>query len=189
MKLDKDVYEPAEDSYLLIRALKHFDFKDKEVLEIGTGTGIIAIEVAKKGGRVLATDINPKAVKLAKENAKLYNVNIDVVESDLFEKVNKKFDFILFNPPYLPTDENDRIDGYINYAFDGGPEGKDVLKRFIEKVDKYLKEDGKILIVISSLTNLEDVTQMFKNKGFKVRIIEKEKIPFEELYVLLITKK
>ncbi|WP_423792971.1 HemK2/MTQ2 family protein methyltransferase [Methanocaldococcus indicus] len=185
MLLDRDVYEPAEDTYLLIRALKKLDVKDKDVLEMGTGTGIVAIELAKRGANVLAADINPKAVELAKKNANIENVNIEVIKSDLFENINKKFDIIVFNPPYLPTVEEDKIDSYLNYAFDGGKDGREILDRFIDEVKNYLKENGRVVIVQSSLTNLNKTLERFERLGFKTKILEKEKIPFEELYVIL----
>ena len=128
LKLHPEVYEPAEDSILLLKNL--IDVRDKEVLEIGVGTGLISIACAKRGAkRVVGVDINPYAVKLAKENAKLNNVNITFFESDLFENVEGEFDVILFNPPYLPTSEDDKIDSYLNYAFDGGENGREILDR------------------------------------------------------------
>lgn len=75
LKLHPEVYEPAEDSILLLKNL--VDVKNKDVLEIGVGTGLISIACAKKGAKkIVGVDINPYAVKLAKENAKLNNVNI-----------------------------------------------------------------------------------------------------------------
>jgi len=86
---------------------------DDSVFEIGTGCGLIALECAKLGAKVICSDINPYAIKIVKEN---YHVNksklkgsIDVRYGDLFTVLNKNeiFDIIIFNPPYLPIDKNE----------------------------------------------------------------------------------
>ena len=183
LKLHPEVYEPAEDSILLLKNL--VDVRDKEVLEIGVGTGLISIACAKKGAkRVVGVDINPYAVELAKENAKLNNVNITFFKSDLFENVNGKFDIILFNPPYLPTSEDDKIESYLNYAFDGGKNGREILDRFIDNLPKYLKKGGVAQILQSSLTGEKETINKLKSLGFKVEISARLKVPFEELMVI-----
>ncbi|ADG13413.1 methylase [Methanocaldococcus infernus ME] len=184
MKLiyDKDVYEPAEDSYLLLKNI--VDVKGKRVLDVGTGTGILAIASALKGGIVEGIDINPKAIELAKKNAKLNGVKVKFYLSNLFENVKGKYDVILFNPPYLPTEEDDKIEGYLNYAFDGGKEGREILDRFIDQVPNYLKEGGVVQLVQSSLTDIEKTLKAFKLKGFSVEVVDKLKVPFEYLVVI-----
>ena len=183
LKLHPEVYEPAEDSILLLKNL--VDVRDKEVLEIGVGTGLISIACAKRGAkRVVGVDINPYAVKLAKENAKLNNVNITFFESDLFENVEGEFDVILFNPPYLPTSEDDKINGYLNYAFDGGENGREILDRFIYNLPNYLKKGGVAQILQSSLTGEEITINKLKSLGFKVEKVASLKVPFEELMVI-----
>ncbi|XRO76748.1 HemK2/MTQ2 family protein methyltransferase [Methanocaldococcus sp. 10A] len=183
LKLHPEVYEPAEDSILLLKNL--VDVKNKEVLEIGVGTGLISIACAKKGAKkVVGVDINPYAVELAKENAKLNNVDIICLESDLFENVTGKFDVILFNPPYLPTSDEDKIDSYLNYAFDGGKNGRGILDRFIDNLPNYLKKGGVVQILQSSLTGEEETINKLKSLGFKVEKVASLKVPFEELMVI-----
>src|SRR3989338_5362464 len=116
------VYEPTEDSFLLLGQIK--DYARGFVIEIGTGSGIIAIEAAKYAYFVIATDINNEALKHARENAAKEKItNISFIHSDLFDyfsKVNhgkistvlkgiiaSKFDLIIFNPPYLPKDKRE----------------------------------------------------------------------------------
>ncbi|AAB98930.1 TPA: methyltransferase [Methanocaldococcus jannaschii] len=183
LKLHPEVYEPAEDSILLLKNL--VDVKNKDVLEIGVGTGLISIACAKKGAKkIVGVDINPYAVKLAKENAKLNNVNISFFESDLFENVTGKFDVILFNPPYLPTSEDEKIDSYLNFAFDGGKDGREILDRFIYELPNYLKKGGVVQILQSSLTGEKETINKLKPLGFKVEISARLKVPFEELMVI-----
>ncbi len=183
LKLHPEVYEPAEDSILLLKNL--VDVKDKDVLEVGVGTGLISIACAKKGAKkVVGVDINPYAIKLAKENAKLNNVNVSFFESDLFENVDGEFDVILFNPPYLPTSENEKINNYLNYAFDGGKNGREILDRFIYELPNYLKKGGIAQILQSSLTGERETINKLKSLGFKVEISARLKVPFEELMVI-----
>ncbi len=99
------VYEPAEDTFLLISALEKLNLKNNAALEVGTGSGIIALILARRAKTVLAADINPEAVECAKENAKRNKItNIEFRESDLFENIRGRFDLIVFNPPYLPEE-------------------------------------------------------------------------------------
>ena len=165
------VYEPREDTFLLAKNLPIK--KDDRVLEIGTGSGYIAIEAAKKA-RVLAVDINPEAVEYARRNAP---ENCEFRESDLFENVDGKFDVIIFNPPYLPVSDED-------IAFSGGKNGREVIARFISKCGEYLKPGGRIAIIVSTLTGIGEVTDLFHSNGFKARIVAREKIAFEELAVI-----
>ncbi|MCR8487527.1 MAG: class I SAM-dependent methyltransferase, partial [Crenarchaeota archaeon] len=101
------VYEPSDDTELLAKAVIRNIKPFSKALEIGTGSGAIAILLAKLGCDVTATDINPKAIEVAKENATQNNVKIRFIVGDLFAGLNEKFDTIVFNPPYLPEDDFD----------------------------------------------------------------------------------
>ena len=103
-----EVYEPREDSFLILHQIRRF--AKGNVLDMGTGSGILAIEAAKYADRVIAADINKDALEFAKEQARANGViNTKFVLSDLFsyfEQHPVKFDLIIFNPPYLPEDFN-----------------------------------------------------------------------------------
>jgi release factor glutamine methyltransferase len=117
---DDNVYIPAEDSYLLAENL--LIKEGQSVLEIGTGSGIVAMYASKLTDNITVTDINFDACELARKNFEENNIeNIEILFGNLFEPVeNRKFDVILFNTPYLPTEEDEVIDSNLNYAFDGG---------------------------------------------------------------------
>ena len=195
IKIHPKVYEPAEDSELLINNL--VNVKNKTVLDVGTGTGIQAINALKKGAKkVIGIDINPYAIETAKENALLnklkLNEDIFFFESDLFKNMDEiknklnidKFDVILFNAPYLPTSEEEKLEKYLNYAFDGGIDGRKVLDRFIDEVGNYLKENGTIQIVQSSLTGEEKTLKLLKKYGFKAKKTASMRFPYEELQII-----
>ncbi len=92
------MYEPAEDSYLIEKHIKNYP--SDSCLEIGTGMGILALEASKCCKKILAVDIDKKAIQYCKKNIKKDNIKFKL--SDLFSNVKEKFDLILFNPP-LPS--------------------------------------------------------------------------------------
>ena len=98
------VYQPAEDSWMMCNHLP----KDLgSVLEIGCGSGIVSIHMAKNENTVTSVDINPKAVKATKFNAKQNSVNIEVIQGNMFEELqDRKFNSIVCNPPYLPPTDD-----------------------------------------------------------------------------------
>ncbi len=170
------VYEPAEDSFLMIEAVLREVQRSDSVLEIGTGSGIISMFI-EDIAQVIATDINPQAVKCAKLNG------IDVIMTDLFDGINgkEKFDLIVFNPPYLPS-EGQKTD--MDILWDGGPNGRGTINRFLDQVKDYLTEDGRILLLASSLTGIEQIIARMESIGFVVDEIMGEKHFFERLVVL-----
>lgn len=179
-----EVYEPGEDTFLFLDNLKLR--RSDEVLEIGTGTGLIAIYAAQKAKNVVATDINEHAIRCALKNTisnKIYNVELK--QGHLFEPVEgMKFDLILFNAPYLPTDENEKLDNELNAAFDGGKDGRAVIDAFIRDVKNYLKKGGRFQLVQSSLADNQKTLSKLKKLGFKCEIIAVEKCFFEEIVVI-----
>ncbi len=104
----EDVYEPAEDTFLIADYLTQVVEEGDTVLDMGTGCGILAVIAAPKAQKVVATDVNPHAVKCAKLNAKTNRVShkIDVRHGDMFQPIRKteRFNVIVFNAPYLPTE-------------------------------------------------------------------------------------
>ncbi len=176
-----DVYEPAEDSFLLADSALIFAHKGMKILEIGTGTGFVsAVIQANLEVDLLATDINPHAVKCACDNG------VSTIRADMFSafKPAQRFDMIIFNPPYLPTLEEDKVPGWLNYAFDGGADGTDSFCRFLENVSLYLCPAGIVLLLVSSLTGIEKIKSWLEEAGFGSEVVAKEKCFFEELVVL-----
>ena len=175
---NEEVYQPAEDTYLLLRAAlaeaRHAD----GVLEIGCGSGFISQELGAKVARLLATDINPHAVRSAKARG------IEVIRADLFLGIKGKFDLILFNPPYLPTQPQERTGQWIDYALDGGESGRQTVDRFIEDLAGHLRPAGRALLLISSLTGLTEVQKTAASAGLTADVVADEGCFFERLYVL-----
>ena len=184
IETDDLVYIPSDDTFLLAENL---EIKEgQSVLEIGTGSGLVSMYASLLSDDVTATDINYNALELAEKNFKLNNINTIKLEfGDLFEPVkNEKFDVILFNTPYLPTDSDDIINDDLNYAFDGGLDGRKVIDRFINQVSNHLNDKGIVQIIQSSLSDNDRTLDMFDRNGFVAEIAESEKFFFEEIVLI-----
>ncbi len=181
-----EIYKPREDSYLLQKHIKKH--AKGVVLDIGTGTGILAEEAAKskKVVKVFGVDINEKAIKHCIRNQK--SKKIIFAMSDLFSlfKLDRrylgmKFGTIIFNPPYLPEDKRAK-----DTALDGGKKGYEVICKFLHESKKFLKPKGKILIFFSSLTGKETLDNFLINNHWRFKELDKKHIFFEDLYAYLI---
>jgi len=178
-EIPESVYEPREDSLLLAEALERLKLADKKVLEVGCGSGFLSILAAKKKAAVTSVDINPEAVRITKENAAKNGIKIEAAQSDLFSSVNKTFDIIIFNPPYLPVEE-----GETDAIYSGGKTGRETVERFVDQAENHLNPGGIILLLISSLTGEKEVIELFEKRNMKASAIMREKVPWEELIVL-----
>jgi release factor glutamine methyltransferase len=172
-----EVYIPSDDSYLLLKSIEVTP--GKTFLDIGCGTGLIALHAAKNAAVVTATDINPHAVECARRNAARNNLRIEVVQSDLFEKVDGNFDVIAFNPPYLP--DEDRSTSWLESSWSGGGEGSEVTVRFLRDAWRHLSPGGEIFIILSSLGGLMTVLKSAKER-YDAEMLEEKHMFFESVY-------
>ena len=178
-----EVYPPAEDTFLLIDNLIVKD--NDKVLEIGSGSGIVSIKASIKAKSVDAVDINPHAIECTKRNIKLNDCdNITVKESDLFENISDKYDLIIFNTPYLPIEEDEKINDDYSKAWDGGADGRSIIDPFLEQVSDYLEDEGSIQIVQSSLSNNEKTLNYLNENGFDAKITANEHQFFEDITLI-----
>ena len=179
-----NVYIPAEDSYLLADNLEINP--GQSVLEIGTGSGIVAMYASRLTDNITVTDINFDACELARENFEANDIeNIEILFGNLFEPVeDRKFDVILFNTPYLPTEEGEVLDDTINYAFDGGLNGRKVIDLFLDEVGNHLNDGGIVQMIQSSLSGNEETLQKFDELGFIAEIKASEHFFFEDITLI-----
>jgi len=172
----KNLYSPREDSYLLLDSIKTLNVKRRLVLDVGTGSGILSLYCALLGADVTAVDIDHDAVQFVAAAAERLGTKLRTVTSDLFTNIPGKFDVILFNPPYLPSEDlRDR-------TVDGGAEGRALIDRFLNDLSTHLKKNGVAYLLVSSLNNPSSITEAHPEYEFVS--IAKRSLFFEEIQVL-----
>jgi release factor glutamine methyltransferase len=155
--------------------------RQANVLDIGTGSGCIAISVAyyQRQCRVVATDISAEALKVAALNADNAGVTdrVELVNSNLFKNLaGRKFDVILSNPPYIPTGDIHKLDPEVRSyepfkALDGGADGLDAIRSIIDEAPAFLNKGGLLAIEIG-IGQSEDVRKIMKDSFENIEIIK-----------------
>jgi len=127
-------YEPREDTFLLLEALTEISLERSRVLEIGTGSGILAAYCARRGPDVTASDIDADAIRVLRLVSDRLGTHLRLVVSDLFSDIDDRFDLVLFNPPYLPSDRTR------DPAVDGGSGGIRIISGFLNQLPAFGRE-------------------------------------------------
>jgi len=162
---------------------KELGVRSWEILDIGTGSGCIGISLAKflQNCKVTAVDISENALIVAKENAKLNNVEINFLHSDLFnarELESNRYDLIVSNPPYIPSSEIDSLEIQLQYepriALDGGMDGLDFYRRIICQAQAHLKADGFLILEIGFGQAIKIKNILEKTRNFAIIDIVKD---------------
>jgi release factor glutamine methyltransferase len=179
-----EVYNPSDDSFLLVGVIEVAP--EERLLDMGTGTGIVALHAARAGARVVAADINPHAVACARSNALRNDLKVDVRQSDLFGNVEGVFDVITFNPPYLP--EKDAPATWMERSWSGGSDGSDVVVRFLEDAWRFLAPGGRIYIILSSFGSIRTVLRMARER-YEAEMIEEKHMFFESILAYRLSAK
>ncbi|KAI5633201.1 methyltransferase small domain-containing protein [Phthorimaea operculella] len=192
-KADFDhVYEPAEDSFLLIDALeKDLDYlklKNPTVcLEVGSGSGVVitALGMAFPGAFCISTDINFKACIMSKQTAVYNKVSLDTVNMDLAcSLLDKKFDVIVFNPPYVVTDSDECGSTDISASWAGGKKGREVTDRLLTLIPKKLADDGTFYLLLIEENIPTEVIDIMSKYGFRSETIIQRRVRNEQQLVL-----
>ncbi|MFY9717690.1 MAG: HemK2/MTQ2 family protein methyltransferase [Thermoplasmata archaeon] len=143
------VYPAREDTFLLLPFARSVR-PGERLLEIGTGNGLLALEAARWGARVVATDRNPLALDALLRRARAEHLSLAAVRTDLARGLGR-FDRILANPPYLPTRPSERDpDRWENLALDGGPDGCRTTARLVRTFRSHLEGSGTAYLLTSS---------------------------------------
>lgn len=178
INVDERVLIPRPETELLVEEAKKVIKPDSKILDLCTGSGAIAIAVAKECGiGVTACDISVDALEVAKENAKINNANIDFIESDLFDNLtDRKFDVIISNPPYIKSSDMDSLQKEVkdfepSLALDGGKDGLIFYEKIAKNCQKYLNEGG-IVLLECGINQAGEIMKMFEKISSKVEIIK-----------------
>ena len=177
-KVTKDVLSPRMETEELIYKVLEYIKKSKKdsfrILDLCTGSGIIAItlkkEIVEKYTEIVASDISEKALSIAIENADNNNANITFIKSDLFDNISGKFDLIISNPPYISYKDKITIkDSVLNYdphlALFAEEDGIYFYRKIIENAVHYLSKDGVIFFEIG-YDQKEKIFELGKNNNF-----------------------
>lgn len=198
----ENVYEPSEDSFLLIDALE-IDLEQLKLrqpaicLEIGTGSGVVinALAMALKkhcSSYFLGIDINPYACKVTEKTSTINNVNVEVVQMDLLQSIHAKhiFDVIIFNPPYVVTDPLEVLDDkLISKAWAGGNKGRQVMDRLFPLIPALLSGTGLFYLLVIKENEPHNIIRVFEDLNMIGSVIAERKIRGEHLFVLRFHKK
>ena len=161
------VFPPATDTKLLITNIH--TKKGERIIDLTTGSGSAAIAAGLQGASGLAIDINPDAVENANQNFIRHNVQMEAIKSNLFENVpNEKFDQMFANGPFFEGDITDPM----NYACYGA---RAFIEGLFSGVKKYLKKDGKLLIVMTVWSHLNHFEKTALKNGLKTSLIATRK--------------
>jgi release factor glutamine methyltransferase len=175
------VYTPQEDTTLLAGALSEEQLPPgADVLDVGTGSGALAIEAARRRDtRVTAVDVSWLAVCTARINAWLAGVPVSIRRGNLFGPVrDRAFDLILTNPPYVPAPQDARSARGRARAWDAGRDGRFVLDRICREAPTLLRPGGVLLMVHSALSDPGRTLEHLRSAGLKASVTRRRRIAF-----------
>lgn len=177
--VNENVLIPRQDTEILVELVLK-DSKDKTVLDVCTGSGCIAISLAKlsKAKSVTALDISRKALELARENAIRNQVDVKFIESNMFSNVIGRYDVIVSNPPYIPTDVIQTLMPEVKdyeplLALDGTKDGLEFYRILAEQSKNYLSKAGKVYFEIGC-EQADAVCELLKENGYDNIVVTKD---------------
>ncbi|WP_328473609.1 HemK2/MTQ2 family protein methyltransferase [Streptomyces sp. NBC_00448] len=173
------VYTPQADTRLLGRALRAEEaLAGADVLEIGTGSGALAVLAARMGARVAATDVSWRAVMSARANAVLQRQRVRVRRGDLAGPAGgRTYDMVVTNPPYVPSPQSRPPAGAAR-AWDAGNDGRHVVDRVCSHAPALLRPAGVLLMVHSGLCGVDLTLGQLESAGLPAEVVAREYVPF-----------
>jgi release factor glutamine methyltransferase len=172
------MYRPSEDTYFMEDVLSNY--RGKNALEVGIGSGYLTRILCSNFEFVVGTDIDVNSVIYAKNNALTKFSNILLVCTDLSLPLKCKFDLIISNPPYLPTD----VDNFDDTTIYGGKNGIEMTIRLLRSIQLQLSEIGKIVIMRSTLSDCLKMDEFIDKLFLNNKIIAKKTFFFESLEIM-----
>jgi release factor glutamine methyltransferase len=174
-------------SEFFARFLSTLDLAGKNVADVGTGSGILALAAAREGATAVALDINPNAVKAATDNARANGLGdrVTAIRSDLMSSLapDPQFDVIISNPPFFSGEPRDIADR----AWVAGPEYRDISSLF-KQARQRLKLSGTMYVLLSSDSDLHFLGQLIAKAGFRARVATSFSIMIESMIIYELTQ-
>jgi release factor glutamine methyltransferase len=181
-RVDPDVFHPTcfHSTEIFIDYLMQLPLAGVRFLDMGTGSGAIGIFAAAAGADVVACDVNPHAVALARRNAALNNVRLDIRESNLFSAVGTEtFEYICFNIPYYPKPATTPLEMALNAG-----ENFETVRRFARDAHSHIDFGGRVIIIFSEDSGYEQIVDIFIEAGWnEVSSVRRQK-NFELFYII-----
>jgi release factor glutamine methyltransferase len=185
LKIKRGVFHPGffESTKVLLNFINSLEIKDKTLLELGAGSGLISFVAAKRGAKVTALDINPNAIAGLIDNARSLGFrvgfDIEIVQSDLFSSIKpQNFDYIVINPPFYRGEPI----SVAEYAWYAGPELQYFTRLFCD-ISKYIGSDTEVLMVFADIPELEIVKKIAFRADYSLECILRKKSLFQDQLV------
>ncbi|MER6012425.1 HemK2/MTQ2 family protein methyltransferase [Streptomyces bluensis] len=175
----RGVYRPQDDTRMLSRAMRREAITPRtEVLDLGTGSGVLAVEAARLGARVTAVDISWLAVAVARLNAFRNRQTMRVRHGDLVSAVpGRRFDLVVANPPYVPSPGGAPLRGPAR-AWNAGADGRLLLDRICDTAPAVMRSGGTLLMVHSELCGVAVTLSRLSGAGLDAEVVDRARIPF-----------
>ena len=166
-------YGVGEDTLLLLEAIRAR--RAKVALELGVGSGIVTLELSKESSWVVGCDLDRGALRKTQQRCSGRG-NVELVCCDAATAFRQRvFSLIVFNPPYLPSNEPSDL------AIDGGREGTEVTLKWVQSARQALRRRGSMIFISSSLSNRRDLLRKIRSFGIEVMPVKTRKLFFEDL--------
>ena len=177
------VFQPPSDSYMLAGQLRRERLgPGVSVLDLGTGSGHLAVVAALAGASAVAVDVSRRAMLSVRLNARLNGVRVTALRGDLFAPVaGRRFDVIVSNPPYLPHPDEQLPQRGLRRAIDAGPRGRAFLDRICAQAGEYLKPGGVLLLVHSSVCGEPATIDALSAQGLSAGVVLRHRGPLGPL--------
>lgn len=186
LHLPPGIFHPAYffSTKFLLRHLLKMEVIGKAFLELGAGNGLISIVIAKRGALVTSTDISTKVIEHLKENSRANNVDLTIVQSDLFDQVPEQlFSIIAINPPYYPKTPRNEFE----QAWYCG-ENFEYFEKLFRELPKYHGDKSQVLMVLSEECDLKHIRSIATKNGYDLNLREKKRIYWEMNYIFEIRR-
>lgn len=191
-----DVYDPSEDTHLFLDVLEQegkliLAGQPSTACEVGSGSGVLITALATILGTSCAyfsTDVNLSACQATRNTALLNQVHIESIRMNLLDMFRYQFDLILFNPPYVVTDENEVSGLGLSRAYAGGGSGRTIIDSFLRQLPEVLSPKGVCYLLLLRENRVGEVQKVLYSAGMQSEVVLSRRVPGEFLYVIKITR-
>lgn len=186
LEISPEVFHPGFffSTRLLLKYIKQLPLQGQRFLEPGCGSGLISIYAAKKGATVTASDINPVAIEFLKKNSRTNQVELTIIQSDLFQNIPiQQFDIIAINPPYYKKQPQT----FRDYAWYCGENGQ-YFKNLFTDLNNYTHPGSEIFMVLFEGCDIELIANLAAQNKFNLQCVHSKKNMLEKNFIFKIEK-